>query len=461
MKSVAIILARSGSKRIKDKNIKMVAGQPLFFYPVECAKQVSSIDKVVLSTDSKNYAEMAQSYGVDTIIRPKNLSYDNSKAESALLHTIKVLEENGEVFDTVVMMQPTNPIVYPKDIEKGLALMEKEQSSSVVTYTEFKGFFIDDSDILDRPMSQDKTPRKLESGAFWITKVSELKATENRICQPVSYLKIDNSCAVDIDTQKDLEAAEAVLEKIARMKSSENYYISRPYTGDYKSFYGSRVDPDGVVRDATSKHEMNQRNMVAKDEIDYVNQLSKKELKLKVLDLGCGTGSMSDCFNGNFQKYGLEIPESITETTKQSYDKDKLHIGYLDENTFSDNFFDIVFCFHVLEHVPDPIPFVKSIARILKTHGELIISLPNFDSAMANRFGENYRMLHDQTHCSLFGSDGLKDLLEDSGFKVNNIEYPFFNTEYFTMENMERLFDTSKVSPPFYGNIMTMYVTKK
>ena len=53
MKNIAIILARSGSKRIKDKNIKLVAGQPLLFYPIDCAKQVPLIDKIVLSTDSE------------------------------------------------------------------------------------------------------------------------------------------------------------------------------------------------------------------------------------------------------------------------------------------------------------------------------------------------------------------------------------------------------------------------
>ena len=70
-------------------------------------------------------------------------------------------------------------------------------------------------------------------------------------------------------------------------------------------------------------------------------------------------------------------------------------------------------------------------------------------------------MLHDESHCSLFGEQGLKDLLIDFGFQVDCIDNPFFDTEYFTMDNLERLFDTSKVSPPFYGNIMSIYATKK
>ena len=70
-------------------------------------------------------------------------------------------------------------------------------------------------------------------------------------------------------------------------------------------------------------------------------------------------------------------------------------------------------------------------------------------------------MLHDKTHVSLFSDFSLKNLLEDFGFVVDRIEYPFFETKYFTNENLLRLFDTSKISPPFYGNIMSLYARKK
>ena len=460
MKNIAIILARSGSKRIKDKNIKLVAGQPLLFYPIDCAKQVPLIDKIVLSTDSEQYKKIVENYGIQVIMRPKNIAGDNSKSEAALLHSLEVLEAQGEKFDNVIMMQPSNPIVDPKDITTGLELMANEGSSSIVTYTDFKGFFINDDDLLARPMSQAKEVRKLESGAFWITNVAELKKNNNRICKPVSYLKINDLSAIDIDTQYELEIAEVVLEREQRIKL-KSYYKKRPYLGDYKDYYGNQPDPDGVIRNITSQNEVSHRGNLAKDEIAHINQLSKRKDKQKILDLGCGTGGMSSCFDNGYEKYGLEIDESVTDLTRQAYDIDKLHIGILDKQTFKDSFFDVIFCFHVIEHVPDPVEFVKNIHRILKTHGKLVISTPNFDSALAQRFGDNFRMLHDESHCSLFGEQGLKDLLIDFGFQVDYIDNPFFDTEYFTMDNLERLFDTSKVSPPFYGNIMSIYATKK
>jgi len=97
----------------------------------------------------------------------------------------------------------------------------------------------------------------------------------------------------------------------------------------------------------------------------------------------------------------------------------------------------------------------------MKTHGHLVLGLPNFDSGAARRYGDKYRLLHDKSHVSLFSDFSLRSLLEDYGFIVNGIEYPYFETKYFTKENMLRLFDTSKTSPPFYGNIMTVYAQKK
>lgn len=80
---------------------------------------------------------------------------------------------------------------------------------------------------------------------------------------------------------------------------------------------------------------------------------------------------------------------------------------------------------------------------------------------MARRFGEKFRLLYDKTHISLFSDFSLRDLLQDSGLHVDKIDYPYFETEYFNKENINRVFDISKISPAFYGNFMTLYATKK
>jgi hypothetical protein len=92
--------------------------------------------------------------------------------------------------------------------------------------------------------------------------------------------------------------------------------------------------------------------------------------------------------------------------------------------------------------------------------GLFILATPNFDSGCARRFGERYRLLHDKTHITLFSDDSMRRFLRDHGFRIERSDYPYFETPYFTEENLRRLMDTEQVSPPFYGNFMTFYCRK-
>ena len=95
--------------------------------------------------------------------------------------------------------------------------------------------------------------------------------------------------------------------------------------------------------------------------------------------------------------------------------------------------------------------------KILKKGGIILLGTPDFDSGCARLFGNNYRLLNDPTHISLFSNDSMHRFLRDHGFTIDYVEYPFFNTRHFTEDNLKALFNTSKVSPPFYGNFMTFY----
>ena len=70
-------------------------------------------------------------------------------------------------------------------------------------------------------------------------------------------------------------------------------------------------------------------------------------------------------------------------------------------------------------------------------------------------------MLHDITHISLFSSQKLIELLIDLGFRIEKIDYPYFETKYFNKNEILKLFNTKQLSPAFYGNIMTVYLSKK
>lgn len=107
LKILAIIPARSGSKRIKDKNIIEVLGRPLFYYSIIQALCSKFIDRTIVSTDSKDYARLAQEFGAEVpFLRPAELSQDESIDFAFVEYTLKNLDEK---FDLVVHLRPTCP----------------------------------------------------------------------------------------------------------------------------------------------------------------------------------------------------------------------------------------------------------------------------------------------------------------------------------------------------------------
>lgn len=123
---LAIIPARSGSKSIKDKNIRLINGKPMLAYSIEHALQAKCIDRVIVSTDSEEYAKIARKYGAETpFIRPKELATDTSLDIDVFEHALKYLEENeGYLPELVVQLRPTYPVRRISDIENMVSYMK-------------------------------------------------------------------------------------------------------------------------------------------------------------------------------------------------------------------------------------------------------------------------------------------------------------------------------------------------
>jgi CMP-N-acetylneuraminic acid synthetase/2-polyprenyl-3-methyl-5-hydroxy-6-metoxy-1,4-benzoquinol methylase len=457
MKNIAILPVRAGSKRITHKNIKLLAGQPLMYYQINCALNTPEINKIVVCTDSKQYYDLAEELGAESMLRPSEISGDSSKSEETLIYVINELKKRGEEYDNVILLQATSPLNKPEYIQQGLKMLDKEGSNSVSTYTDFLGFLKDDKDIISRPMTQFKEPHQLETGCFFITKVDALLKSNNRLCAPIGYIKLPEECQYEIDTETDLIIMEALIKR--NLKFTENRYFKKVKTTslNYDDYYLPKKDPDGVVKNFLEETES--RFELCKNEIKFINGLIQDDKQKTIIDIGCGNGQISSKFDDRYVKYGLEVSNVAAKNAR----KHITHVSTkpLEKNSYEEEFFDVVFSYHVIEHIEDPVSFIENINHIMKTHGKLVLGTPNFDCAMARRFGENFRLLHDKTHISLFSDFSLRDLLEDSGFQVDKIDYPFFETEYFTKENLNRIFDTSEVSPAFYGNFMTLYATKK
>lgn len=137
MEILAIIPARGGSKRVKDKNIKLLAGKPLIAYSIDQAKKSKLVTRVVVSTDSLAIKEISMQYGAEVIDRPAEFAVDTAPTLPVLWHVLHHLHETENyVPKYIVLLQPTNPLRTTEDIDACIQLMLKHSSDTVVSVRE-------------------------------------------------------------------------------------------------------------------------------------------------------------------------------------------------------------------------------------------------------------------------------------------------------------------------------------
>lgn len=111
---VALIPARQGSRRIKDKNIKLLGGKPLMVYTIEAALESRIFDRVIVSTDSKKYAQIANQYGAETVMRPHSISGLKSPDIEWVKYTLGKINKQ----DCFSILRPTSPFRTPATIKR-------------------------------------------------------------------------------------------------------------------------------------------------------------------------------------------------------------------------------------------------------------------------------------------------------------------------------------------------------
>lgn len=219
-----------------------------------------------------------------------------------------------------------------------------------------------------------------------------------------------------------------------------------------ESYWGKVKDPDGNVRDKAKevKHKID-CNI---DEIKFLNKTYPQGGK--IIDIGAGLGHLLSGFQDKWDCYGVEISEYCQNFMTEHYP----FIKQVKTEDIPDNYFDVIYSHHVIEHMENPMVELEESYRILKQGGHMIVVTPNIESWVARRFGDNFRLIKDETHINMFGESTLIEALEWSGFKTIKINKPFFRTKYFTLKNILRLINTNNVSPPFKGNVIYAYCKK-
>lgn len=227
---LVIIPARSESKSLKNKNIKILNGHPLISYSVEAAKNINEKDKIIhLSTDSKKYINICKKYySFTNHLRPKNISKDYSLDIEFLNHALNLYFKKNILFKYCIILRPTNPLRKKSTLNKSYKIFKKSNFNSLKTIfktrkTPFKMWF-KDGKILKNIFKKSKVekfnlPRQKlkvaydQTGTIEILKINFKKKVKNFSGKKIMGLEISESEAVDIDNIKDLKLSIKIIKK--------------------------------------------------------------------------------------------------------------------------------------------------------------------------------------------------------------------------------------------------------
>ena len=228
MKILIIIPARGGSKGLKDKNIKLLAGKPLIGYTIEAALESELADKIVVSTEDRRIAEVSMGHGIQVVDRPVEYATDAAPVEWALRHAVRYLEENENyVPDIVVWLQANVPIRKRGQIDAVIQKLIDTGADSVITVTEVAqrpelmwkktGDRIAKLEKPEEFRRQEFEPMYIADGAVLAMKTDVLMKTEGMtgahvyLGEDIRGIVEEPEYAIEIDNQFDFDVAEGLL----------------------------------------------------------------------------------------------------------------------------------------------------------------------------------------------------------------------------------------------------------
>lgn len=224
-KTIAVIPARGGSKRIQKKNIKQLAGKPLITYTIEAALHSTSINRTFVSTDDEDVQNIVKPYSVEIIERPQELAADETPTIDVVFHVLQVLEAEDYLPKTIVLLQPTSPLRTSQDIDSALELFLRRECEAVMSVcrvfrSPYWSFRICEDYL--KPLfdekylkmrRQDLPELYMPNGALYVSTPYNLRKYGSFCCpQTVPYI-MPPERSVDIDDEMDFLLAEVLITK--------------------------------------------------------------------------------------------------------------------------------------------------------------------------------------------------------------------------------------------------------
>jgi CMP-N-acetylneuraminic acid synthetase len=223
MRVLGIIPARGGSKGVPRKNIKLLCGKPLLAYTAESALAAKRLTRVILSTDDPEIAAVGETLGLDVpFVRPESLAEDTTPTFPVVVHAIETLEQMGERYDAVCLLQPTNPLRRPDDIDGCIDLLARTGADSVFTVLPVPDTYnpkwvywrntdgrmsLCTGESEPVPRRQDLPTAYHREGSVYVTKREVLRTHGNLYGSDAHGYEVHQSRYINIDTPSDWQTA--------------------------------------------------------------------------------------------------------------------------------------------------------------------------------------------------------------------------------------------------------------
>jgi len=209
---------------LKNKNIHKVLNKPLIQWTFEQAKASKMLDHIFTSTNDQSVIELADKFGIKTIIRPEHLCSDNSTSESALIHALEILKNTHFIYpDIIVFLQATSPLRLFDDIDNAITHFINMNVDSMFSATKIDDLTIwrnknsnwesINFDYKNRLRRQQMSDNYIENGSIYIFKPEILKKCNNRLGGEMSIYKMHFWQTWEIDSIEEIDLIEYYLSK--------------------------------------------------------------------------------------------------------------------------------------------------------------------------------------------------------------------------------------------------------
>ena len=297
--NVAIIPARSGSKRIKKKNIKIFYSKPMIYWTIKKIQDINLFDKICVTSDSNEILNIAKKYGVQILIkRPKKISDDKTPTQPVICHAIDQLDKMNFKTNMVCCVYPCNPFLQSKDLKKAFKLSKNNYSNYIFPIAEYshpiqRALKINANNLVEpfnhkntNKRTQDLVKAYYDSGQFYLASKEVWKSKKNIHSNGISII-IPNWRVVDIDNENDWKKAELMFKNF-KYKWMTTTVVCHDAGGAelISNYVINKKNINFVIRGPAKK--IFQNNIKNFKNISFIKAIKKSKIVI------CGTSAFSD-----------------------------------------------------------------------------------------------------------------------------------------------------------------------